>query len=222
MISPEEKFRAAAISHVEECIEMARQLEAEVVTLVPTADGPVAPDVDPAEQWKWAVECLRYLEGRATSAGSKLAIEPLNRYETYFIYRADQALALAEAVGPRCGVCLDVFHMNIEEADPLSSIRGVGARLADFHISDTNRLASGMGHWDWPATIDVLREVGYQGGLMLELIAAISRVPMAELTVPTESSLLGRLEPALSDEDYELLVAATAATILPLLATDGR
>ena len=49
----------------------------------------------------------------------RLAIEPLNRFETYFLNRHDQALALAKAVGPECGICLDAFHMNIEEKDML-------------------------------------------------------------------------------------------------------
>ena len=47
----------------------------------------------------------------------RIGIEPLNRFETYFINRTDQALALAEDVGGNCGVSLDIFHMNIEEAD---------------------------------------------------------------------------------------------------------
>ncbi len=47
----------------------------------------------------------------------RIAIEPLNRFETYILNRADQALALAEAVGPDCGVCIDAFHLNIEDAD---------------------------------------------------------------------------------------------------------
>ncbi len=44
-----------------------------------------------------------------------IAIEPLNRFETYFFNRAAQALALADAVTPDCGVCLDAYHLNMEE-----------------------------------------------------------------------------------------------------------
>ena len=61
--------------------------------------------------------------------------------ETYFLNRSDQALALAEATGPECGVCLDTFHLNIEEADPYQAILNTGERLYNFHVSDTNRFA---------------------------------------------------------------------------------
>ena len=63
---------------------------------------------------------------RRKACGSR--IEPLNRFETYFLNRHDQALLLAEAVGPECGVCLDVFHMNIEEKDMCQAIRNAKGR----------------------------------------------------------------------------------------------
>jgi sugar phosphate isomerase/epimerase len=73
----------------------------------------------------------------------RLAIEPLNRFETYFITRGAQAMALAEAVGDECGVCLDAFHINIEEKDLYQTIVDCGPRLADFHVADNNRMPAG-------------------------------------------------------------------------------
>ena len=70
----------------------------------------------------------------------RIGLEPLNRFETYFLNRCDQALALAEEVGGDCGVALDAFHMNIEEADLLAAIRAAGDRLVDFHVADNNRM----------------------------------------------------------------------------------
>ena len=60
---------------------------------------------------------MKKVSEHAGQCGVKLGIEFLNRFETYFINRGDQALALAEATGPNCGVCLDIFHMNLEEND---------------------------------------------------------------------------------------------------------
>ena len=56
----------------------------------------------------------------------RIGLEPLNRFETYFLNRADQAVALAKDVGGNCGVTLDIFHMNIEEADWAQAIRDTG------------------------------------------------------------------------------------------------
>ena len=58
--------------------------------------------------------------------GIKLALEPLNRFETNFLNRHDQALMLASAVGPECGVCLDAYHMNQEEADFGAALQAAG------------------------------------------------------------------------------------------------
>ncbi len=50
-------------------------------------------------------ECFTH----AKKVGVKIAVEPLNRFETYIFNRAEQALALADAVSPECGVCLDAY-----------------------------------------------------------------------------------------------------------------
>ena len=92
---------------------------------------------------------LKEVYGHAMKCGVKMAIEPLNRYETYFLNRGDQALALAKEVGPECGVCLDLFHMNIEEVDMFAAIRQAGKKLYDVHVAENNRLAPGMGNVDW-------------------------------------------------------------------------
>ena len=106
-----------------------------------------------------------------------MAIEPLNRFETHFVNRGDQALALADAVAPDVGVCLDCFHMNIEEVDLLETIRAIGPRLDDFHVADNNRMACGMGALDWPAIVGALQDINYDGALTVEFVAPVDRTP---------------------------------------------
>jgi sugar phosphate isomerase/epimerase len=220
LISADEQARAAAAEHIGSCIRIAHELDGRIVTFVPTDDGREPPaDISGEDQWRWAVDALRELHRDAVAAGVRLALEPLNRYETYFVFRADQALALAEAVGPSCGVALDAFHMNIEEADPLETIRVVGDRIADFHVADTNRLGCGMGHYDWPATVEALREVGYDGALTLEFVPPPrSRTPLAPLAAPATGAVITRPREELSDVAFCGLMQATAETLLPLLA----
>ena len=50
---------------------------------------------------------------------------------------------------PNVGVCLDTYHMNQEERDPLAAIRAVGPRMVDFHVADSNRRPPGQGAIDW-------------------------------------------------------------------------
>ena len=106
----------------------------------------------------------------ANAAGVRMCIEPLNRFETHFVNRGEQALALADAVAPDVGVCLDCFHMNIEEVDLLETIRAIGPRLTDFHVADNNRMACGMGASTGRRS-PTLKEVGYDGALTVEFVA---------------------------------------------------
>jgi sugar phosphate isomerase/epimerase len=122
-------------------------------------------------------ELADMLRDAATIAGSegvRLAVEPLNRYETDIIVNADQAMAFAEGVGHTAlGILLDTYHMNIEEASwtaPLRRVAGAGL-LYHVHIGENNRLPPGRGLIDFGRITSVLKEVGYEGYLSAELLA---------------------------------------------------
>jgi hypothetical protein len=134
-------------------------------------------DGTPEEEWKWAVDSLKECYDWGKKEGVVLAVEAINRFETYFCYHSAQALALAEAVGPDCGVCMDAFHMNMEEADPYESVIKAKGRLVDFHVADTNRFACGQGHWDWLKLVGTLKTIGYDGALTVEFVAPVDRSP---------------------------------------------
>ena len=111
---------------------MVKELDGYEMTIVPSTVGKVTPMDTPEQEWAWAVEGLKEVYGRAQKAGVRLALEPLNRFETNFLNRADQAMLLAEEVGPDCGVCIDTFHLNIEEANLIEAIKryeGAAGRL---------------------------------------------------------------------------------------------
>lgn len=173
----DEATRVRTVKYVKDCITMVKELEGSEMTIVPGTVGKVNADSTPENEWAWAVEGLKEVYAHGQKAGVKLALEPLNRFETYFISRHDQALALAEAVGPECGVCLDAFHTNIEEKDMLAAILKTGPRLVDFHVADNNRLACGLGALNWAAIVRTLKEAGYDGALTVEFVAPIDRTP---------------------------------------------
>ena len=130
-----------------------RELGGKIVTVVPSTVGKIVPMGSPADEWRWCVEALKECQAHAETVGVRIGLEPLNRFETYFLNRCEQALALADAVGGDCGVALDAFHMNIEESDLLGAIRAAGDRLVDFHVADNNRMPPGHGALDWDAIV---------------------------------------------------------------------
>ena len=78
----------------------------------------------PTEQeWEWAVESLKKVSEHAGHCGVKLGIEFLNRFETYFLNCAADAVKFVEAVDhPYCCLMYDTFHAHIEEKNVAESI----------------------------------------------------------------------------------------------------
>jgi sugar phosphate isomerase/epimerase len=220
--------RAATVDYMKSVITMVSELDGEIITLVPATVGKITPDASPEEEWKWLIEGVKECYEHGKKKGVRIAIEPLNRFETYILNRADQALALAEAVGPDCGVCLDAFHLNIEDADMYASIRKAGKRLYDFHVADNNRMAPGQGALDWKKIVKTLKDTGYDGALTVEFVAPIDRTPAAQYPNAVEKNPVN-ISPEqlkfiqdhgsslLSEEFYSMLVRKSAETLLPLI-----
>ncbi len=115
------------------------------------------------------VENLRPVGAHAAERGVRLAIEPLNRFETSFMNTAEQVMEVVDrADSPALGVLLDTFHMNIEERDPARAIRLCGAHLAHVHACGCDRGAPGGDQIPWPGIASALREVGYLGPVVIE------------------------------------------------------
>lgn len=114
-------------------------------------------------------ENLAPVVDEAAADGIRLAVEPLNRYETSLINTVDQALtALGPLLGPGLGLALDTYHLNIEEKQPADAIRRAGVHLAHVQVSGNDRGAVGDDHTDWPGILGALDDVGYDGVLGLE------------------------------------------------------
>lgn len=220
--------RARSVKYLKECIAMVHELEGEEMSVVPGTVGKITSDSTPEQEWQWAVESLQEICDHARPLGVTVAIEPINRFETYFINRGAQALALAEAVAPDCGVCLDIFHMNIEESDIAAAIRQVGPRLKDFHVADNNRMAPGMGTLDWSSLIGLLREAGYDGPLSVEFCSPVDRTPAnphpgsietnpVDITPEQKSYLEEHGSSTVTESFYTQLVKTSAETLRPLL-----
>lgn len=223
-----EAQRAKSVDYVKSVVTMVKELEGTEITIVPATVGKIVPDSTPELEWQWVVQGLKEVYAYAKQCGVRMAIEPLNRFETYFLNRADQALRLAEEVGPDCGVCLDVFHMNIEEVDMHAAIRKVGKRLADVHVAENNRLAPGMGNVDWKKLVATLREVGYDGALTMESVAPVDRTPVSPwpnqveknpVDIPPEQLkfIQDHGSSLLSEAFYTMLYETASKTLLPLI-----
>jgi sugar phosphate isomerase/epimerase len=185
----EDKYvRQGSVAYVKDTMSQVAAWGGDIITIVPSTVGKVVPMGSPEDEWQWAVEGLKECQAHGEEVGVRIGLEPLNRFETYFINRTDQALALAEDVGGNCGVSLDIFHMNIEESDWARAIRSAGDSLVDFHVADNNRMPPGQGAIDWEKLMQTLDEVGYEGCVTVEFVATVDRSRISERTEITDAS----------------------------------
>jgi len=163
--------RAATVAYMKSVVTMVQNFEGREVSVVPVTVGKIVAESTPEQEWAWIVAGLQEVYDHAQKAGVRLALEPINRFETYFMNRADQALCLADAVGPNCGICLDTFHMNIEEVDIAASLKAAGSHLGHVHFVDSNRRPAGNGHLDYAPIAQTLKSLDYGGYVSAEAFA---------------------------------------------------
>ena len=167
---PDPTVRAAAIERTKAHVPLAARLGAahgepgRTVIIIGLLRGIIKPGVDHALAMEWLVGALRECCAAAQPHGVRIALEPLNRYETSLIANVAEGMDLIERVGiDNMGLLLDTFHMNIEEPVVEDSIRVAGDRIFHFHVADSNRWHPGAGHLDFRSILDTLFATGYQG-----------------------------------------------------------
>ncbi len=122
-----------------------------------------------SDEWNWAVEGFQALGDTLTVHDVTFAIEPLNRFETYFLNTAADAARLAEQIDhPKIGILFDTFHANIEEKNIAAGYRTVGSYLKHVHTCENDRGIPGSGHVEWTEVFQALRSLKYDGWLTIE------------------------------------------------------
>lgn len=169
-ISPKLETRQRAIEHLERCIETASAMGAKLLGGPLFAPIGYLPQHRPTEnEWSWAVEVFQALEGVLSATNLPISIEPVNRSETFFVRTAREAARLCELIGdPHIGVTIDTFHANIEELRICDAIRSLGPHLRHIHASENDRGPLGRGHLPFAEIISTLKEIDYQGYVMIE------------------------------------------------------
>jgi D-psicose/D-tagatose/L-ribulose 3-epimerase len=122
-----------------------------------------------ADEWQRAIEGFQSIADTLVENDVELAIEPLNRFETYFLNTAADGVTLCDAVNhPAIGLLFDTFHANIEEKQVGDALRRTARHLKHLHTCENDRGIPGSGHVDWPSVFQAIRDIRYDGWLMIE------------------------------------------------------
>ena len=92
---------------------------------LPPAAGRVLRDGPTEAEKRFCAEVHQAWPPNTPPVAWRCPIEPLNRFECYFLNTAADAHALVQSVGePNYGYLYDTFHFNIEEKEPARRHRG--------------------------------------------------------------------------------------------------
>ena len=169
-ISSDPSVRKEAVKRLERCIEMADGLGARMLS------GPLYAPVGyivgrrrTEDEWGWCRDVFKEAAKKAKQYGVTMALEFLNRFETFFLNTVEDTVKMCKDVGEPCiKVHFDTFHANIEEKNVVEAARRTGEFLGHFHASENDRGMIGSGHIPYPEIFGVLKELGYDEWVVIE------------------------------------------------------
>ena len=169
-VADDPEVRRAAITHLTTLVERTAELGAEVLAgPLHSAYGAWTEEPPTDDEFVRCVDVLRTVGSAAERCGIRVAIEPLNRFECYFLNTAGGCSKLVRAVDhPNVVGALDTHHAHIEERDMPAAIRASATSLGHVQLSENHRGTPGSGQVDFAAVLAALDEIDYRGWLVVE------------------------------------------------------
>ncbi|KKL53313.1 hypothetical protein LCGC14_2276680, partial [marine sediment metagenome] len=179
LISPDRRARDAGVAFLKEGVDVACELGTDVVSgVIYAAWGEFTGKMRTEDEWNYSKECLLKVAEYAEGKGVVLALEPVNRFETYFLNTIEDTRKMVEEINhPNIGIHADTFHMNIEEENFYGAIKMAGEHLYHVHLCENNRGIPGTGHIPWDDVFRALRELNYDRWAVVEsFVPAVEEV----------------------------------------------
>ncbi|HTG69402.1 MAG TPA: sugar phosphate isomerase/epimerase family protein [Candidatus Udaeobacter sp.] len=176
LTSDDAEERQRAVSYLKQCVEVSSGIGAKQFSGVIYSQHVKTATKRPSEkEWQMAADGLREVAKYAETLGVPIALEPVNRYETYLINTSEQAMKLIDMIGmDNVGVHLDTYHMNIEEKRFSDAVQLAGPKLMHIHLCENDRGIPGTGLVNWDDLFRTLGEINYEGYAALESFVDIT------------------------------------------------
>jgi D-psicose/D-tagatose/L-ribulose 3-epimerase len=171
LVSEDTATRRKGIAFLQQVARAMKHMGGTVLAGINYSSWPrkLLPDEDKQTLTDRAIEGVREAIKAAEDNDVIFCVEVVNRFEQFIMNTAAEGIAFAERVGsPNCKILLDTFHMNIEEDSLRGSIVEAGKWLGHFHLGETNRRPPGRGRIPWSEIFGALREINYQGAVVME------------------------------------------------------
>ncbi|MCI9250883.1 MAG: sugar phosphate isomerase/epimerase [Lachnospiraceae bacterium] len=169
--SENEETRQAGIAYMKRLIDKTNLVGARQIGGIVYAYWPVdySKPVNKAATREISIRSIQELADYALPKDVTLTLETVNRFEQFLFNDAAEATQFVKDVNrDNVKVMLDSFHMNIEEDSFYDAIVSTGSHLGHFHIGEPNRKVPGKGRIPWDEIGRALRDIGYDGTVVME------------------------------------------------------
>lgn len=163
-------IRKNGIDHLKQCIDICSELESDCLGGVLYAPwGQHKTRSEAKKDIQRSLETLYMVGEYAGKRGVVLAIEILNRYESYFLNTVEEGKKYLKQINSSyVKLHFDTFHSNIEEKDMYSAIINGGKDIYHIHICENDRGIPGTGQIKWQEVKNGLKKIGYDRWITLE------------------------------------------------------
>jgi len=170
LTSPEAATRQRTADYFCQLTDCCADLGGNVIVVGSPKQRSLLPGVSTEQAWQWALEVFRPAVAVAATRGVTICFEPLPAEDTDFINTAEDAVRFTrELSSPHFKVILDVRAMSHEQKPIPQIIRESRGEFAYVHANVFNLKGPGFGEVDFRPIAAVLREVGYDGMVSVEV-----------------------------------------------------
>ncbi len=158
------------MEHLKKCINICNEMESDCLGGVLYAPwGQCMTREDGKKNIYTSLENLKLLGDYAKDKGVVLALEMLNRYETYFLNNVNEGKEyLSQINHSNIKLHFDTFHANIEEKSLKEAIIEGGSDIYHIHFCENNRGIPGTGHINWIEIREALKYINYDRWITIE------------------------------------------------------
>ena len=169
-LSEDAATRQAAVDYLKWCVDCTAALGADAIGgPLHQALGHFSGAGTTEAEFERAREVHAKVGDYAKSNGVTIALEAINRFESYFANTMDDLCAYTSSLNhPAIKTMYDTFHANIEECDPVDAFTRNAEHVVHVHISENDRGVPGRGHVPWAETFRAIKASGYDRWLTIE------------------------------------------------------
>jgi sugar phosphate isomerase/epimerase len=181
LVSLDMEKRKKGIEDLKDALTTAGELQSTGVIFVPCFNK--ESELAPAELDRILFDILPDIAAHAVKAGSRVLLEPLNKGETFYINRIEQAAAICRRIdSPGLGLMGDFYHMSKEESDQEQAFLTGAPWLWHVHLATgKSRILPAQEDHSYVEGMRGLRKLGYPYYCSLECGCRKGTDPMVEI-----------------------------------------